>query len=550
MTSETYMEVTYEKNNILEHVVETIEQNPNRELVISGDGIIRMTYRDVNKRANQLVGVLKAAGVKKGDRVALFENNRWQYFEQYLAILKLGAICVPMNFRLKSQEALFILNQSGATTLLFEERYTPIFEPILNELDHLHQYYCTVGEVPSWATDYEKVLAQQDIADPPMTDIELDDICAICYTSGTTGLPKGSIATHRNIMVNFYSEEMGGGLNDPAQLDSKLGYPVCLNNVPLYHIAGIIGIYGIMASGGAMVLPDMFTPESFMQLVEREKVTLTYLVPTMFHMILEDPTFGKYDLNSLKGIGYGAMPMSDDLLKRILDEFPKGISYADNFGCTECNATSIAKRPEDHEFTGTKEEVKKKLERLKGVGKPLAFGIETKIVDDKGEEVPPGTVGEIACRGDKVTPGYWQNPEQTAKSIDKAGWFHTGDMGWRDEEGYFYFADRAKDMINRGGENIYPMEVEWVLARHSKILEVAVYGAPDPKWGNIVAASVVLKPGQNVSKEELADFCRADLASYKVPSIIEVIDALPRTFEGGKVKRNVLREEIRKKQGL
>ena len=550
MTFDTYTEVTYEKNNILEHVVETIAEFPTRELVISGDGKIRLTYADVNKRANQLVGVLKNAGVQKGDRVALFENNRWQYFEQYLAILKLGAICVPMNFRLKSQEALYILNQSGAKILFFEERYTSVFEPILKELKYVTAFYCTEGSVPSWATDYEKSLAENSTDDPPLTKIELDDVCAICYTSGTTGLPKGSIATHRNIMVNFYSDELGGGLNDPTQFDSELGYPVFLNNVPLYHIAGIIGIYGIMANGGAMVLPDMFTPESFMQLVEREKVTLTYLVPTMFHMILEDPSFGKYDLTSLKSIGYGAMPMSDDLLKRILKEFPQGISYADNFGCTECNATSIAKRPEDHEFDGTEEEVKKKLNRLKGVGKPLTFGIETQIVDENGEVAPPGTVGEIVCRGDKVTPGYWENPEQTAKSIDKAGWFHTGDMGWRDEEGFVYFADRAKDMINRGGENIYPVEVETVIARHPNVMEVAVYGAPDPKWGHVVAASIVTRPGERIDEEELKAFCKAELASYKVPSIIEFRDALPRTFEGGKVKRNVLREEIKKKQGL
>jgi len=549
MTTETYTEVTYEKSNILEHVLEAIEQFPDRELVISGEGSIRMTYADVNRRANQLAVVLAAAGGKKGDRVALFENNRWQYFEQYLAILKLGAVCVPMNFRLKSQEALFILNQSGASVLFFEERYTPIFEPILKELENVGHHYCVAGEVPGWALDYEEELSKQDGADPPMTDIALDDICAICYTSGTTGLPKGSIATHRNIMVNFYSDEMSGGFNDPAQSDSGLGYPVYLNNVPLYHIAGIVGIYAIMASGGAMVLPDMFTPESFMQQVEREKVTLTYLVPTMFHMILEDPGFGKYDLTSLKGIGYGAMPMSDDLLKRILKEFPKGIFYSDNFGCTECNATSIAKRPEDHEFEGDEQEVKKKLNRLKGVGKPLTFGIETRIVDENGNETPPGTVGEVVCKGDKVTPGYWQNPEQTARAIDKDGWFHTGDMAWRDEEGFVYFADRAKDMINRGGENIYPMEVERIIARHPKVLEVAVYGAPDPKWGHVVAASVVPRPGENVLQKELVEFCKSELASYKVPSIIEVRDALPRTFEGGKVKRNVLREELRKKQG-
>ncbi|MFO7963854.1 MAG: class I adenylate-forming enzyme family protein [Desulfobacterales bacterium] len=547
MTTQHYVEVTYEKNNILEHVKESIARFPDRELVISGDGSIRKTYRQVNERANRLARLLQRYGVKKGDRVALFENNRWQYFEQYLAILKLGAICVPMNFRLKSSEALFILNQSGAVVLLFEERYTPIFEPILPEMEHVKHFLCTAGTVPDWAGDYERLLAESSPEDLPAPDLGLDDICAICYTSGTTGLPKGSIATHRNIMVNFYSTEMGEGFDDPIYSENEPGYPVFLNIVPLYHIAGIISTYAVMSSGAAMVLPDAFTPKLFMETVQREKVSITYLVPTMFHMILEDPDFKKYDLTSLKSIGYGAMPMNDALLQRILREFPPDIRYSDNFGCTECNATSIAKRPEDHDLSGEAKEVEKKLKRLKGVGVAMSFGIETRIVDEHNQEVGPGEVGEIVCRGDKVTPGYWQNPEATAKAIDGEGWFHTGDMGWKDEDGFFYFADRAKDMINRGGENIYPMEVERVIAKHPKVMDVAVYGGADPKWGHIVAAAVVLRPGETLAEEELISFCKADLASYKVPTFIDFVDSLPRTFEGGKVKRNVLREEFAKK---
>jgi long-chain acyl-CoA synthetase len=546
MSSETYTDVTYEKNNILEHVMEMMGQCPDRELVVSGDGKTRLTYQMVNARANRLANLLSGLGVKKGDRVALFENNRWQYLEQYLAVLKLGGVCVPMNFRLKSPEALFILNQSGAVALLFEERYTPIFEPVLADIKTVRHFLCVTGKVPPWAMDYEQSLSQSTANAPPVPDIALDDICAICYTSGTTGLPKGSIATHRNIMVNFYSTEMGGGLRDPANFETELGYPMYLNTVPLYHIAGIISTYATLSSGGAMVLPDMFSPESFMQIVEREKVSSTYLVPTMFHMILEDPSFGKYDLSSIKGIAYGAMPMSDHLLKRIIREFPKGIQYSDHFGCTECNATSVAKRPEDHDLTGTEEEIDKKLKRLKGVGRAMTFGIETRIVDETGKDAPPGVVGEIICRGDKVTPGYWQNPEATAKAIDREGWFHTGDMGFKDDEGYYYFADRAKDMINRGGENIYPIEVERVIARHPNVMEVAVYGAADPKWGHIVAASVVVRPNETLTEKELVEFCKADLASYKTPSFIKFVEALPRTFEGGKVKRNVLREEYAK----
>jgi len=534
--------IVYRKNNILEHVREMISLHPDRPAVISGDGKVRMTYRGVDERSNRLANALENMGIKKRDRVAIFQTNRWQYAEQYWALLKIGAVCVPMNFRLRGPQAAFILNECGAKVLLFEERYSSLFDTIRPYLLSVRNYVCTVGETPEWAENYENLLSSSSPEGPSPVDLGLDDLCAICFTSGTTGLPKGSVSTHRNILVNVY-DSFGKRFSEGAR-HPELGYTISLINVPVYHIAGILTLHLAGSQGAASVIPEAFSPENFMQIIQREKVTTTYLVPTMFRMILDHPDFKKYDLSSLKFVSYGAMPMPAELLTRIIEEFPAGIQYMDAFGCTECNATSIAKLPEDHDLKGTEEEVALKFKHLKGIGRPLDEGIEVRIVDEEGNEVPPGVEGEVACRGDKVTPGYWRNPEANEDSF-RNGWFYTGDMAWRDEDGYFYFADRKKDMINRGGENIFPVEVEAVLARHPRISEVAVFGLPDETWGTKVCAAVVPGKGEKATEAELIDFCKKELASYKCPSSIFFLDELPRTFEGGKVMRRVLRDRFK-----
>ncbi|MBN2284757.1 MAG: acyl--CoA ligase [Deltaproteobacteria bacterium] len=543
-----YVPITFEKNNLLEYITETINNYPDRTAVVTDNGSVKKTFGEVNKRANQLVHYLAGLGVGKGDRVAIFQNNCWQYLEQYLAILKLGAICVPMNFRLKSPEALFILNESGAKTLILEKRYIPIFEPTLSYQLGVTNYLCTGdGDCPEWAVDYETTLSRETGDEPEMPDLILDDIVAICFTSGTTGLPKGSIATHRQLMTNIYGE-LGDLIDDTVPPD--LGYHVVMMIIPVYHIAGIGILYVGMKYGYTIVVSTDFVPEAFMQTVERERVSMCYLVPIMFFFIIHDPSFGKYDLSNLRFVFYGAMPMAPDLLLDILKKFPPGIKYMDAFGSTEL-CINIAKLPEDHDLTGSDEEVKKKIARLKGIGRPLRYGIESTILDPFGKEVATGEVGEIVSRGEKVTPGYWRNPEATAKAFDKNGWFHTGDAGWMDEDGYVYFADRAKDMINRGGENIFPVEVERRINQHPKVTESAVFGVPDPAWGSRVIAAVVLAPGETAEtapEEELIGFCKEQLASYKAPSAIWYIDQLPRRFELGKVMRFMLRDEYMKER--
>jgi len=336
---------------------------------------------------------------------------------------------------------------------------------------------------------------------------------------------------------------MSNELMNENYFHPELGYVITLLNVPIYHIGGILSLYLGMSQGTALVISEEFTPETFIERVEREQASVTFLVPTMFAMVLESPEFKKERLNSLRLISYGAMAMSPELLNTILSEFPDHVVYRDAFGCTECNAISTCKMPEDHNLTGDEETVKKRIKRLKGVGRPVKVGIELKIVDDEGEEVSIDVDGEIVCRGEKVTPEYWRNPERTAESFDSDGWFHTGDMAHKDEDGYIYFADRKKDMINRGGENIYPLEVERAILLHPNIMEAAVFGVPDPKWGHVVHAAVVQTAGNAAPPEEITKLCKEKLASYKCPVYIHFLDELPRSFEGGKVLRRVLREQ-------
>ncbi len=539
---ENYISVSFKKQNILDHIMETISIFPDREAIISGDGKTRLTYKVIDERANRLANALIKKGVKQGGRVAIFQTNCCHWAEQFLAILKIGAIVVPLNFRLKGPEALFTIIESGADTLFFDVRYLPMFETIRTYLIGIRNYICTRGSSPEWAEEYEELLSTSSPEEVPNIDLNLDSIAAISFTSGTTGLPKGSITTHRNALANLY-DPMSNELMNEKYFHPELGCVVTLLNVPIYHIGGVLSLYLGMSQGSALIISEEFTPKTFMERVEREQVTVTFLVPTMFAMVLESPEFKKERLNSLRLISYGAMAMSHEFLNTILSEYPDHIEYRETFGCTECNSISTCKMPEDHDLTGDDATVEKKIERLKSVGRPVKVGIELKIVDEQTNEMLPGVDGEIICRGEKVTPGYWRNPERTAESFDSAGWFHTGDMAQKDEEGYIYFADRKKDMINRGGENIYPLEVERTILLHPKILEAAVFGVSDPKWGHVVHAAIVLRAGRDASAEEIIVLCKEKLASYKCPSHIHFIDALPRSFEGGKVLRRVLREQ-------
>jgi acyl-CoA synthetase (AMP-forming)/AMP-acid ligase II len=287
------------------------------------------------------------------------------------------------------------------------------------------------------------------------------------------------------------------------------------------------------------VIVPQFDPGKALRLIEKEGVTETYLVPTMLRAILDHPDFRKRDLSSLKRIRYGAAPMPPELILRAIKELP--CDYYNAFGQTETSGTAVALTEEDHRLSGNQEEIAKKLRRLSGIGRPIPE-ISCRLLDEKGREVAPGEIGEILVRGDKLMKGYWDDPKETAKAL-KNGWLHTGDMAQRDEDGYIYLADRKKDVINRGGEKIFPAEVESVLNQHPQVLESAVVGVPDEYWGEKVQAFVVLREGTTCTEEEMVEFCRSRLASYKKPSGVQFFSELPKNAVG-KVLKYVLREKV------
>jgi acyl-CoA synthetase (AMP-forming)/AMP-acid ligase II len=315
--------------------------------------------------------------------------------------------------------------------------------------------------------------------------------------------------------------------------------------MPLYHVAGIQAMLAATYGGRATALMRQFDTDEWLQTVQKEKANRAMLVPTMLKRIVDHPDFKKYNLSSLKVITYGAAPMPFEVIKKAIDLFP-GVSFINAFGQTETASTITALGPEDHVIVGTEEEREKKLRRLtSSIGRPMP-DVEVKIVGEDGSEQPPREVGEIVARGPRIMGGYWNDPEKTAKTLTKDGWLRTGDMGFKDEDGYIFLIGRGDDLIIRGGENISPEEIENVLYTHPAVDEVAVIGVPDPEWGQEVMAVIVLKKGVKTTAEEISEHCRKNVASFKRPRYVEFTKELPRTSTG-KILKRVLRDKYGKK---
>ena len=493
-----------------------------RVCVVEGDH--RLTFGEVEERASRLARALIAMGVEPGDRVAIFQVNCFQFVEMVYAIAKVGAIIVTLNFRLRGEETKYILNNSKARTFIVGDRYVDMVHAIREDLPHVKNYVC-IGESLEGIQHYESLLQAQSPGTQPCVTAKADDTACIIYTSGTTGLPKGAMLTHANIVT--------------PMTDTHTFYPgTLLINVPMYHIAGIVSIALPLYRGDTQIILQQFDPGVFLEIVEHEAVNTTYLVPTMLQAVLDHPDFSQRDLSSLKHIGYGASPMPVNLLLRAKEVLQA--DFTNFFGLTESTGIVSVLSPEDHQLDGSKKEVEQKKHRLTGIGHAIPE-TEARVVDDQDNDVPIGEVGEIVCRGKKVMKGYWDNPEATEETL-RGGWLHTGDLASMDSDGYLYLSGRKKDMIIRGGETIYPVEIEAVLHKHPKILESAVIGVPDDYWGEVVKAFIVLKPGEDATAEEIIEYCREKLASYKKPSLVEFTDTLPKNAMQ-KVLKTVLRGE-------
>ncbi len=492
----------------------------------------RYTFSQLNERVNRLGNALLNLGVQKGDRVAMLQVNTNQCVEVYFAVAKIGAIYVPLNFRAKGNELAYMLNSSESNTLFMGGRYIDLVNSTKPELNSV-KTFVSLDSPHGGMLYYEDMIASSP-ADEIFAEIGDSDTTILMYTAGTTGFPKGVMLSHNSFSV-YVLENVTPA--DPTSEEKNI------LTVPLYHVAGIQAMMAAIYGGRTLVMERQFEPKEWMGLVQAEKVSRAMMVPTMLKQLMDHPDFRKHDLSSLKVITYGAAPMPLEVIKRAVGLFP-GVGFINAFGQTETASTITTLGPEDHDITGTDEEKEKKLKRLSSIGKPMS-DVEMKIVDESGKALPPREVGEIVARGPRVMSGYWKDQEKTEKTIDKDGWVHTSDMGYMDEDGYFFLAGRATDMIIRAGENISPEEVEGVMHSHPKIKECAVIGVPDEEWGEVPMAVVVLKKGQKATAEELMEYCRANLSSFKRPRSVVFVSELPRN-PMGKVLKRVLREQYGK----
>jgi acyl-CoA synthetase (AMP-forming)/AMP-acid ligase II len=492
---------------------------PRKQAIVCGEG--RWTYQEFCYRINRLSHGLEGFGIGKDDKVAILHPNCHAFLEAYYAIPQIGAISVPINYRLSPGEIAFILKDSESRVLIADSMFKNHLAPIQEEIRGIERILWTGGTRESDGSidlNYEKVLEQAD--DSPLPDplVSGEDIAQIYYTSGTTGRPKGVMLSHKNVTTHALGTIAEIHLTD---------CDVWLHVAPLFHLADAWATWAVTWVGGTHVLVREFEAEAVLGTIEREKATLTNLIPTMLNLMVNHPAVGRFDYRSLRVLLSGGAPIAPEVVRRIVETFK--CDYIQTYGMTETSPYLTLSILKGHLRELSDED---QLRFKSKTGREF-IGVELKVVDEQGKEIKKDEkeVGEIIAKGDIVTKGYWKLPEETKKSI-KDGWLYTGDMAVMDEEGYVTIVDRKKDMILTGGENVYSTEVENVLYTHPAILECAVIGIPDQKWGEAVKGFVVLKSGQNATEQEIIQFCKERLAHYKAPKSIDFIGALPRTGSG------------------
>jgi acyl-CoA synthetase (AMP-forming)/AMP-acid ligase II len=488
----------------------------------------RLTYTKINDRVNQVAYVLDGLGLKKGDRIGMLSVNCNQYVEAYFASAKLGGIFVPLNYRSKAEELKYMINRAEIKILFVGSRYLDLVHSIRAQLPKVEHIISIEGNEKG---DYEELIAQQP-TDEIMTEIADDDTTILLFTSGTTGRPKAVPLTHDAFVV-FVLENV-----EPANPDIEERN---ILTVPLYHVTGIQAMLPAIYGGRTLLMMHQFELKEWMETVQKEKATRAMLVPTMLKRIVDSPDFEKYDLSSLRVITYGAAPMPFEVIKKAIEMLPQ-VQFINGYGQTESASTLTTLGPEDHRIVGTEEEKQKKWKRLQcSIGKPLP-DVQIRIVDEEGKTLPSNAVGEIHAKGPRIMKGYWEDEQKTAQTMTKDGWLRTGDLGYLDEEGYVYLTGRVDDLIIRGGENIAPEEVEEVINSHPKIQEACVIAVPDEEFGQQPFAYCVLKERESCTPEEVMEFCRERIASFKRPRGVAFIRELPRN-PMGKVLRKKLREQ-------
>ena len=484
--------------------------SPDRTALIFRDET--WTFDEFNRLTNRVAHGLHAGGTNPGDRVGFLGLNHPRFLFTLFGAAKLGAVFVPLNFRLTGSELAFIIHDAGLQTLVYEDNFASIVDEIRDQIDVVH---LIAGEEREGARSFDDVIHDQrdDNLDYPIAE---EDVAWIMYTSGTTGRPKGAMLTHGNVFWN--------NINASLAVDSLVDDRT-LAVAPLFHIGGLnITPIATLMQGGLVVIEQIFEPGLVLELIERHRITTMFGVPAMYMFMAQHEDFATRDLSSVRILAVGGAPVPELLLRTYTE---RGIVFLQGYGLTETAPYACILPPE-------------MLAAKLGSAGVAPFFTDTKVVDDNGNDVADGERGEIVVRGPNVMKGYWNRPDATAEVMSD-GWFHTGDIGKRDRDGYFWILDRKKDMIISGGENIYPAEVEDVLFQHPAVQDVAVIGVQHARWGETVRAVVVLRDGSDVTAQQIVDFTSGRLARYKQPRSVVFADWLPRN-PTGKVVKFELRE--------
>jgi acyl-CoA synthetase (AMP-forming)/AMP-acid ligase II len=510
---------------ILPRAVSAYPQKPG---VVCGDA--RFTYREVGARVGALAAALRGSGISPGDRIALLHKNCHRTLETYFAAVHAGAVLVPLNFRLTARDLAFVLDDTDTRLMIADSEFGSLASAAASGSRSGCRIIWTSGvsgPEGSGGDHYEDLIRQFGSHALGIETANETDPANLYYTSGTTGRQKGVILTHKNIYSHALATIAELRLND---------IDVWAHVAPMFHLADAWAVWAITWVGARHVIIGKFTAADVLHAISEQAVTVTNLIPTMLNDLVHCPDAGAYDYSSLRLLMSGGAPISPTLVRRLAETF--GCEYVQTYGLTETSPYLT--------FSLLKENLKKRSEeeqmRYRSMTGRAAIGVELRVVGDDNVDVPPDgqAVGEVMARGDRITPGYWKLPDATAEAF-RDGWFRTGDMATIDSEGYLNIVDRKKDAIVTGGEVVYSTEVEYALYEHPAVLEAAVVGVPDERWGEAIKAVVVLKPGQTAGMEELIAHCRERLAHFKCPRSLEFVSSLPRTGSG-KIAKKEIRE--------
>jgi acyl-CoA synthetase (AMP-forming)/AMP-acid ligase II len=497
---------------------------PDSEAFVYGSE--RISFKRFNERVNRLIHGLQALGIHKGDVIGILSWNRSEYPEAFGAAMKGGFILAHFNPRLQAEELIHVINDSEARVVFLGPEFGEMIDRIHKRLSKA-ELFLTFGDAEGRMIAYREVLESHS-GEEPEPNIREEDPLTIFYTSGTTGVPRGGIYTHKQKMENTSMKALDIGVEFGDRH---------LVVLPMFHIGGDSHIWPFFLMGGCnVIMPRVsFDPAEALQMIAEEQITDVHIVPTQLISLLNLPDIEQYDLHCLKRIWYAASPMPTEVLKRGLSVF--GPIFMQGYGQTESGPdVTVLNKANHRDAMGSTEA----QSVLASCGQPC-IRVHVRIVDEAGRDIEAGTIGEIIVESKRIMTGYWRKPDETKETI-RDGWLYTGDMGYYDEKGFIYIADRKKDMIITGGENVYPIEVENVLYRHPAVKEAAVIGVPDSYWVERVHALVVLQENVQAAEEDMINFCRKHIAHYKAPRTVEFVESLPKNPQG-----KILKKEIRSK---